>query len=389
MHNYNDYNYGQPKRQNNTVMILLIVLISLVLIVAVMGIVYMVKNPVVTPPVQGDTTPAVTDGNTDEPADTTNPVTTEPPVTEPVPDERGITFVGEKMESKLIHTGDLVLVNKDYAYDFEVNAKKDGGIGDLYSFWKPWPKYSYKLTGTKVKMPTRTAELMSVMFDAFLDETGENDYLITSGYRDYQLQQETLDEMIVDYGSESAALRYCALPGHSEHHTGLAFDCYVFTDENKTYKLGEEKMPELYNWIYDNCARFGFIHRYQAGKESITGFAAESWHFRYVGIPHAELIEEKNFCYEEYVNFLRDYSYENYLVYEASNGKTYGIYFAEVEPETVVIEEVRDENGNIITPASVSEQLPDIASIPVPTGNVPYEISGNNVDGFIITISLD
>ncbi|MBQ7010998.1 MAG: M15 family metallopeptidase [Clostridia bacterium] len=391
MQNYNDYNYNAPRRQNNAILILLIILISLVLAVAVMGIIYMLRTPVVAPPADGTTDPTVTTDPvaTDEPGVTDEPaVTTEAPVTEPTPDDRGITFIGTPVKSTGIFSGNLILVNKDHGYNFEVNAKKDSNVGSLYDFWKPWPKYSYKLTGTKVKMHTSTAELMSVMFDGFLDETELNDYLITSGYRDYQLQQETLDEMIADYGSESAALRYCALPGYSEHHTGLAFDVYVFTDEQKTYKLGEEKMPGVYNWIYDNCAKYGFIHRYQAGKESITGFAEESWHFRYVGLPHAQIMEERDFCFEEYINFLKDYTYDNYLVAEGADGKTYAIYYEEVELETVVIEEVKDANGNVITPASVTEQLPDTATLHLPIGDFPYEVSGNNVDGFIVTITL-
>jgi len=190
------------------------------------------------------------------------------------------------------------------------------------------------------------------------------------------------------YGSESAALRYCAPAGYSEHHTGLAFDAYVFTDEQKTYKLGDEDMPEVYNWIYNNCARFGFIHRYPGNKEALTGYGAESWHFRYVGIPHAAIIEEKNFCLEEYIDFIKDYSYDNYLVATGSDGATYAIYYEGVKLETVVIAEVKDANGNVITPASVSQQMPDKATLHLPIGDVPYEISGNNVDGFIVTVKL-
>jgi hypothetical protein len=68
---------------------------------------------------------------------------------------------------------------------------------------------------------------------------------------------------------------------------------------------------------------------------------------------------------------------------------TYAIYYVEAETETVVIPEVKDENGNVITPAGVTEQIPDTVSVYLPTGNVPYEISGNNVDGFIVTVVID
>ena len=128
--------------------------------------------------------------------------------------------------------------------------------------------------------------------------------------------------------------------------------------------------------------------RYKAAKESITGYAEESWHFRYVGTPHAEIIEENGFCLEEYIDFLRGYSYPNYLSYEATNGKSYLIYYEPVKTETVVIPEVRDENGNIITPVSTAEQFPGKSTLHLPN-NASYTVSGNNVDGFIVTITLD
>lgn len=405
MQNYKDYN-NSSGRQNNAILILLIILVSLVLVVAVTGIVYMLKNPIDTQPPAVTVDPLVTTDAPDTDTPTSDPiVTTEAPTTDPVTDSRGITFIATPVASKQIYMGDLILVNGDHPFDFSVNTAISSSVTDLYPIWKDWPLYNYKVMNSSLKTTKRGAELINPMFDAFLKETaadlgadlsnndsiskiGINDYMITSFYRDYAEQEATLEEMIIEYGSESAARRYCALPGHSEHHTGLAFDCKVYTDDGVSYKLGDEKTPVLYNWIYDNCARFGFIHRYQAGKEAITGTAAESWHFRYVGVPHAGVIKEKGFCLEEYIDFIKAYTYDNYLVVETDT-VTYAIYYVEAETETVVIPEVKDENGNVITPAGVTEQIPDTVSVYLPTGNVPYEISGNNVDGFIITMVID
>ncbi len=403
MQNYKDYN-NAPRRQNNAILVLLIILVSLVLIVAVTGIVYMLKNPAGTQPPAVTTDSAVT---TDAPSaeGTNEPPVTDAPVTDaPVADERGITFIGTPVASKQIYMGDLILVNGDHPYDFSANSAITASVTDLYPIWMDWPLYNYKVVNSSLKTTRRGVELINPLFDAFLKETaadlgadlasedsinkiGINDYMLTSFYRDMTEQEDTLKEMIDKYGSESAALRYCALPGYSEHHTGLAFDCKIYTDDGISYTLGDEKTPVLYNWIYDNCARFGFIHRYQAGKEQITGTAAESWHFRYVGVPHAGIIKEKGFCFEEYIDFLKGYSYENYLIVEADT-VTYAVYYEAAETETVVIPEVKDENGNIITPAGVTEQIPDTVTVHLPVGEVPYEISGNNVDGFIITITL-
>ena len=392
MQNYNNSN----GKNNNLILILLIVLISLVLIVAVTGIVYMLKNPVGVP------NPPATDPVTDpitEPI--TDPVTD--PVTEPLIDANGVEFKTVTVATETKYQGDIILVNKDYAYNFEANSAVQKTVTELYPIWKSYALYNYKLLNSSLFTTTRGAELINPLFDAFLLETaadlgvdvnntaavnkqGINDYMLTSFYRDYAEQEQTMADSIEKYGSESAALRYCAPAGHSEHHTGLAFDVKVFTDDEKSYALGEAKMPEMYNWIFENCAKYGFIQRYQAGKEAKTGYSEETWHFRYVGVPHAQIIAANNFCLEEYIDFIKGYSYDNYLTYD--NGtNTYAIYFVEVDFISEIIPEVKDANGNIITPSSVVEVMASETNLPVPA-NFPYEISGNNVDGFIITITL-
>ena len=79
------------------------------------------------------------------------------------------------------------------------------------------------------------------------------------------------------------ALRTIALPGHSEHQTGLALD---FNDVS-----GDFALTEAYRWLQEHGAEYGFIQRYPAGKESVTGIAEESWHYRYVGRPHAQAMK--------------------------------------------------------------------------------------------------
>lgn len=388
MFSFNDDDYVteyRPRKHggpSNTVLILLIVLVLLVFAVSVTAIVYLLKSPAGPTPSPSETT--------DPPQSTTeNPSqTTTAPVTEPQQPQVGLSFYGTPIDTVEIYRGDLILVNSNYPYNFTANAEKDSKVTDLYNIWKPYPNYCYKLTGTKVKTLPFLGNYLNTFFDAFLTDTGKKDYLVTSCFRTYEIQEETLKEMIEKYGSEETALRYTAKPGYSEHHTGLAMDVYVFTDDQITYKLGEAKMPDVYNWIYENAPKYGFIQRYKAAKESITGYAEESWHFRYVGTPHAEIIEENGFCLEEYIDFLRGYSYPNYLSYEAANGKSYLIYYEPVKTETVVIPEVRDENGNLITPVSTAEQFPGKSTLHLPN-NASYTVSGNNVDGFIVTITLD
>ena len=86
-----------------------------------------------------------------------------------------------------------------------------------------------------------------------------------------------------------------ALPGYSEHQTGLAFDVMTSTSTTETFENTKE-----YEWLKNNAYKYGFILRYPKDKEDITGYAYESWHYRYVGKEIAKKIKEENITYDEY-----------------------------------------------------------------------------------------
>lgn len=88
---------------------------------------------------------------------------------------------------------------------------------------------------------------------------------------------------------------FSARPGYSEHQTGLATD---IDNGGRTYILFKD--TQEYQWMQENAHKYGFIQRYQEGKESITGYNVESWHYRYVGTETAEFIKSKNITYDEY-----------------------------------------------------------------------------------------
>jgi zinc D-Ala-D-Ala carboxypeptidase len=120
-----------------------------------------------------------------------------------------------------------------------------------------------------------------------------------STYRSYDYQTG-LYERYVERDGSKAADRYSARPGYSEHQTGLAFD--IGEVNNEQYYASEEfGETEAGKWVAANAYRFGFIMRYPEGKEKITGYMHESWHFRYVGIEVAEEIYKQNISLEEYL----------------------------------------------------------------------------------------
>lgn len=119
-----------------------------------------------------------------------------------------------------------------------------------------------------------------------------------SGYRSYQTQQSIYNYQVNRLGQE-AADRISARPGHSEHQTGLAMDVSA---ASVGYAL-EERFGETPEgiWLAQHAADYGFIIRYPAEGEEITGYQYEPWHLRYVGIDHASKIAEAGLTLEEYL----------------------------------------------------------------------------------------
>ncbi|GEN84790.1 hypothetical protein SLU01_31020 [Sporosarcina luteola] len=120
-----------------------------------------------------------------------------------------------------------------------------------------------------------------------------------STYRAYAYQVTLYDRYVQKDGVE-AADRYSARPGYSEHQTGMAFDIGEVNYE-KHWASNSFKETEAGKWVAANAYRYGFILRYPEGKEDITGYMHESWHFRYVGKDIAEEIFKRNITLEEYL----------------------------------------------------------------------------------------
>jgi len=126
------------------------------------------------------------------------------------------------------------------------------------------------------------------------------DLVAFSGFRSYEYQT-TLYNNYVNRDGKEAADRYSARPGHSEHQTGLAFDVGEKSREDLwlTAEFGETPAGK---WLADNAYKYGFILRYPEGKEDVTGFMYEAWHFRYLGIEKATEVKQTGLTLEEYLS---------------------------------------------------------------------------------------
>ena len=115
-----------------------------------------------------------------------------------------------------------------------------------------------------------------------------------SGYRSYDYQNDIYDRYVARDGKKLADT-YSARAGHSEHQTGLAMDIL-----NKKWEYIDESDKE-YEWLINNSYKYGFILRYLKGKEEVTGYKFEPWHYRYVGMDIAKEIYDLNITYDEYI----------------------------------------------------------------------------------------
>lgn len=122
---------------------------------------------------------------------------------------------------------------------------------------------------------------------------------ICSGYRSYAEQEQLYNSYAAERGVEEAD-SVSSRPGHSEHQTGLCMDV-------NTTEFSFEGTPEAI-WLEKHCAEYGFIIRFPKGKESITGYAYEPWHIRYVGKAAAAEITQRGICLEEYLDVTSDYA---------------------------------------------------------------------------------
>lgn len=121
--------------------------------------------------------------------------------------------------------------------------------------------------------------------------------IIDSGYRSYEYQKNVFEKIKEEKGVEYAK-QFVALPGASEHQTGIALDFAVIRDGNYSDDIVEDNQESI--WMRDNAYKYGFILRYPKGKEKITGYSFEPWHYRYVGNPLATFIYQNDLTLEEY-----------------------------------------------------------------------------------------
>ncbi len=220
------------------------------------------------------------------------------------------------------NASDVIVDDPDYTVDYAVelteeelnciNAGSDGSYlllvnkeNKLPDYFEPENLVDIRKTRSD-RAPEKMVYTAEMALNAFLKEAtyyGYGDVTITSGYRSIA-KQETLFNYYVSQemasgkdraSAEAAAAVYSAYPGTSEHHTGLCADMHNLPAASQSFGS-----TEAAKWMAANAHRFGFILRFPQGKQDITGYMWEPWHFRFVGRYHATIIYENGLTLEEY-----------------------------------------------------------------------------------------
>lgn len=236
-----------------------------------------------------------------------------------------------KVTKDQIYKGNLLLVNKDHP------VPPGGEESEAVNLFQHKELLNgFIVLDKTIQLSPSLVQKFSTMIGA-AEKDGVSRFLISSGYRDNKEQNKLYQQMGADY----------ALPaGYSEHNLGLSLD--IGSTQAEMSQAPEGK------WLKKNAWRYGFIVRYPADKTAITGIQSEPWHFRYVGLPHSAIMQEKNFVLEEYLDFLK----EKKTITTSVDHQTYQISYYPVSKNT---------------------------TIPVPA-NGRYQLSGNNMDGVIVTM---
>lgn len=181
---------------------------------------------------------------------------------------------------------DILLVNKSHRLDKDYVPK---------NLTLPKVKFTSSADDLVKKMDKEAALALEDMFNA-AKQDGIT-LLGVSGYRSNAIQNNLYNSNVKRQG-KSYADRYSAQPGASEHQTGLAMD--ILSIEYSSLNEGFEN-TKAFKWLEGNAYKYGYILRYPKGKENITGYAYEPWHYRYVGIEVSEKITKNKLTLEEYL----------------------------------------------------------------------------------------
>lgn len=253
------------------------------------------------------------------------------------------SFTSESHPAADVNKGDLVLVNGSHQYKFIENDIEPVTLYDhiMTDF--------YSVSDYVMCLDAKTIERLNAMMSDFNKATKSKEIMIIGGYR-------SLEDQNSRYNSGKSQFP----GGFSDYNAGRSFDMGIFPDDGSS--SGFYSPSGIYAWIDEHSAEYGFIVRYPDGKDKLTNEKPRTQTYRYVGAPHATYIKEKGLCLEEYIDAVKAYTNEKPLKITVGSD-IYNVYY---------------------TPAGKNTDT----DVPVPSDKT-YSVSGNNTDGFIVTVKMN
>lgn len=264
---------------------------------------------------------------------------------ENIQEEIDVDFIFEELERR--KTDQLILVNKwnTLSENYEP-APLVNIVGDIPS------------SKNEILLQESAYKAVKELFEA-ANNDGLTGIRAVSGYRPYSYQSQLYNAKVNSFSNEYdletariKAAEVVAIPGTSEHQTGLALDVSSLELLSTADPLVEEfKYTPEGQWLYNNSWKYGFVLRYLPEKKDITGIISEPWHFRYVGIPHAEYMTKNKISFEEYINEIKE---EGLIIFEDFNGNKYQIYYVQKGNHDILLSDLFDSN-NLVNVSEVGE----------------------------------
>ena len=267
-----------------------------------------------------------------QPTETTAPVTSAAPIEPEVPNYHVISLSSTDM-----YTGSLIEINAQNPYSYKVaslhtpteldrlstSELSELGWSSLYTS----KSGLYLLRSRLIYLRTEAFTAFNLMMTNFVAKTGNRDLQVRYGYQ------------LVNSVTDAASLS-------DERVSGFVVEVNVYTEEGSFSIDHISKKAAYYDWFDENCAKYGFV------------MSGESGYFRYVGTPHAEYMQKNRLTLSAYLLLLKQYSYENPLVFADASGLLWNLYY--VPASSGALTEVKLKKDSL------------------------YLVSGNNRDGFVI-----
>ncbi len=253
-------------------------------------------------------------------------------VSEEPANEDYINYVELSVQNTDIRSGSLVLVTATGKEPTET-------LLDLKQIYAKMSD-SYGLSTAALYLNNTAIDALNKFVEAFENDVG------------YNKDKVLINDAYTDFATLTAKERLTSYPDLAS-----GYSVRMGITNAGTYKMGEGK----YLWLEENAYRYGFILRYPSDKEAQTGVAASSTCYRYVGTAHSVYIKNNNMTLDEYIVAVKKHDYKN---------------------------PIRITYGDVIYKVYYTPALENASTtlVYVPS-NYPYEISGNNVDGFIVTVT--